>query len=224
MGAEVLVPLLLTAASGAATYVNTQNTAKRTDNALADQIRNQGRKQSEADAKVNAEVAALENSRSEEHRAKSLDSYMDTLRKGRGQLEAGLTPTVGSDVFRADSADAAGDVQDFAADRAGLMARIDAPTDQRREEGFGYGRLGTDLDLIGREAAGLDWIDQLRVKRASQRNAGLDALSALLGGAASAAGSKGVMAGEPSPYGPYKAGYKYPNTTQPMFKLPNYGG
>lgn len=206
--------LALTAASAGAQYYNTQKTAKRTDNALADQIRNQSAKQRQADAKVNAEVADLAQSRSDEHRAQSLDSYMDVLRKGRGKLEAGLTPTVGSDVFKAGSANAAQDVQDFAGDRAGLMARIDAPTLQRQDEAFGYGRLGTDIDLIKREAAGQNWLDSLRVKRASQRNAGLDALSSLLGGAAGAAGSMGTgaaAAGGASPFtaqgGAAAAGY-----------------
>lgn len=178
------IALALAAASAGAQYYNTTQTNKRTDNALAGQIRNQGEKQKQADAKVNEEVASLQKSRSEESRVKSLDSYMDTLRKGRGKLEAGLTPNIGSDAFRADSAAAAQGVEDFAGDRAGLMARIDAPTMQRQQEAFGYGNLGTDLNLISREASGQNFLDELRVKRASQRNAGLDALSAFLGGAA----------------------------------------
>ena len=188
---STIIALALAAAAAGTSYYNTQQTAKRTDSALADQIRNQGKKQGEADAKVNEEVAKLKASRSEDERQKSLSGYLDTLRKGKGELEAGLTPNFGSATFQQDAANDAAGVEQFAQNRAGLLARMDAPLDQRRGEGYDYGQLATDLGLIGREAQGQNFLDELNVKRKSRRNAGLDALSSFLGGAASGVSSMG---------------------------------
>ena len=185
------IALALAAAAAGTSYYNTQKTAKNADNALATQIRNQGSKQKEADAKVNEEVAKLKASRSDDERQKALTGYLDTLRGGKAQLEKGLTPDFGSATFQADAAKSAQGVEQFAQDRAGLMSRVDASLDQRRGEGYDYGRLDTDLGLIGREARGQDFLDQLAVQKASRRNAGLDALSAFLGGAAGGVSSMG---------------------------------
>lgn len=188
------IALALAAAAAGTSYYNTQKTTKNADNALALQIRNQGKKQGEADAKVNSEVDKLKASNSADERAKSLAGYLDTLKTGKQQLEAGLTPNYGSAAFQADAAKSAQGVEDFAANRAGLLSRMDAPIDQRRGEGYDYGRLSTDLGLIGREASGQNFLDELNVKRKSQRNAGLDALSALLGGAAGGVAGMGAGA------------------------------
>ena len=110
---------------------------------------------------------------------------MQTLRTNKGQIEGGLTPNIGGDAFREDAASAAGRVQAGAADSAGLLSRIDAPGLQRQGEAFSYGRLGTDLGLINREAKGQAFMDDLRLK-AIRRNPWLDAASSLMGGAAGA--------------------------------------
>lgn len=178
------IALALAAASAGVGYYNTQSTLKKQDQQAALGIQNQSRIQQKADAKVQAEVDDLAKSRSEEHRREALDSYMQTLVANKSKLQQGLTPNFGSQTFQADSAKAAGGVQQYAADEAGLMARMDAPNDQRREEAYGYGKLGTDISLIGRESAGQRFLDELRL-RAIRRNPGLDALSAFLGGAAS---------------------------------------
>lgn len=183
------VGLALSVGGAAVSYNNTKKTQRRTDNALFEQIRNQGLKQREADAKVNNQIQELEGSTSKDEKAGRLDDYMQTLRANRGRVEAGLTPTIGSDVFRADAANDAADVMAHAGQSANLLSRIDAAGLQRQGEAFGYGNLATDLSLIGREAQGQNWLDELRVKRAARRNAGQDALAAILSGAGSAVGS-----------------------------------
>jgi hypothetical protein len=47
---------------------------------------------------------------------------------------------------------------------AGLLSRIDAPGRQRQREGFGFGRLASDLGTIGRASAGDDFLTQLRLR------------------------------------------------------------
>lgn len=183
-----MLALGLAAASAGGNYYNTQQTAKRQDNAAADSIRNQSRIQRRADERVNEEVGELEASTSADERASRMGQYMETLRKGKGQLEAGLTGNIGSDTFRADAARAAGDVQAYAGDNASLMSRMDAPGLQRQGEAFGYGNLGTDLDLIQRQSQGQSFMDDLRM-RSIRRNPWIDAASSFAGRAA------GVMAG-----------------------------
>jgi len=197
LATSTIIALGLAAAAAGTNYYNTQQTAKRQDSQLATSIRNQGAKQKEADAKVNDEVARLESSRSADEQAGRLGDFMNTLRVNKGRIEGGLTPEIGSEAFRGDAATAAGRVQEGAAKSASLLSRIDAAGMQRQGEAFGYGRLGTDLGLIGREAKGQSFLDELRL-RAIRRNAGLDAAAALMGGAASGIGAGGATAGASS--------------------------
>lgn len=192
------IALALMAAGTGLQYKNTQDTLKRQDATAADGIRRQGVHQREADAKVNAEVEKLKASSAEDERARAQGQYMDALRKRGGNAQAGLDTAVGSDAFREGAAEAATGVQQYGRDRAGLMARIDAPGLQRQGEAFGYGRLGTDLGLIGRESSGDNFINELRL-RSIRRNAGKDLLAGLMtggGGALLGAGS-GASSGSP---------------------------
>ena len=186
----------LAAASVGAQYYNTERTARRQDNALATSIANQGRKQQVADTAVNEEVRKLESSTAADERAGRLAEYMDIVAKKRGNAEAGLTPGLGSERFQSGAAAATKATQGYAGKMADLMARIDAPGLQRQGEGFGYGKLATDLGLIGREASGQAFLDQLRLSRI-KRDPWLDAASAGLSGAggAMASGSNATGSG-----------------------------
>jgi hypothetical protein len=123
-----------------------------------------------------------------------LDDYLNVLRANKGKQEQGLTPNIGSQTFQTDSTARAANSSDYAAKTAGLMARMDAPQIQRQNEGFGYGNLATDLNLVGRQAQGQSFLDQLRLN-AIRRNAKIDLASSLLmsgAGAAYGAGASGM--------------------------------
>lgn len=182
--------LLATAAAAGAQAYNTNQTARRQDSAAAGAIRSQSRLQREADARVNDEVQNLEGSTAEDERAQRLNEYMGALRAGDANLTAGLTPGVGSEAFREDSAAAADSVRGGAGRTAGLMSRIDAAGMQRQGEGFGYGRLATDIGLIGRRSQGQEFMDSLRM-RSIQRNPWIDAGAQVLQGAAGGMGGMG---------------------------------
>jgi hypothetical protein len=195
------IALALAAAAAGGQYYNAQHTASRQDQAAADSIRNQSKIQKQADADVNNTVSKLAGSNSAEATAQRLNDYMSTLRRSRANTEAGLSPVIGSDTFKTDAAQAANDASGYAAKTAGLMARMDAPGIQRQQEGFDYGKLSTDLGLVGRQSQGQSFLDQLRLQ-GIRRNAKIDLASGLLsagagavaggvGGAASAAGSGG---------------------------------
>lgn len=194
MATSTAIALALAAASAGTQYYNTEKAADRADNQAATGIRAASEKQRTADAEVAAEVERMRKSSSEDERANALTSYMDTLRKGRQQSEAGLTPSIGSEAFKADSAAATTGVQDYGKQFASLMSRIEAPGTQRMNEGFQYGNLATNLGLIGREAAGDAYINNLRMN-GIRRNAGLDFASSLMGAGAGAAAGSGDVTG-----------------------------
>jgi len=187
---QAAVPLIMMALAAGGEYYNTEKTASRQDQAAADAIRNQGNIQKEGDAKVSDTVAKLADSTAAAAKEQRLTDYLQVLRRNKDTTTAGLTPTIGSDAFRADANAAAGDAQNYAQQTAGLMARMDAPGIQRQQEGFDYGRLGTDLGLIGRESQGQAFLDQLR-QRGIRRNAKIDLASGLLMAGAGAMGGAG---------------------------------
>lgn len=181
---QFAVPIIMAVASAGVQAYNTNRTARKQDEAQAAAIRNQSGIQKRADERVNQEVEKLEQSRSDDERQQRMDQYMQQLSKGRDKMLAGFNPVVGSDAFKQDSAEAAGKVEQYAGDNAGLMSRIDAPGMQRQGESFGFGHLATDIGLLGRESSGQNFIDQLRASRI-RRNPWLDAGAQVLGGMAS---------------------------------------
>ncbi len=189
--------LALAAAAGGAglNYANTTRTANRQDRELAGTIRKQGENQRKADAKVNEQVDKLEGSRSADEKAKRMAEYFTTLTRGRKNIEAGLDGAAGGAAFQDAAAGARKDVADYAGESAGLMAGIDAAGLQRMGEGFDFGRLGTDLDLVRRQSQGEQFLSDLRL-RGIRRNPWMDAGSSLLSGLSGAmAGGAGAGAG-----------------------------
>ena len=229
MGAAA-IPIATALIGTAVSYENTRRTENRQDAALAASLRSRNREQQRVDQRVNDEIQRLGASTSDDERRASLDSYTSQLRTNRRTLESGLAPTVGSATFRSDAASRAGQVNAQAAATAGLMSRIDAPTDQRRGESVSMGRLGEDLAIAARETAGNSYLDQLRLN-AIRRSPWLDLAAAGIGAAGgtyAGAGARGASTGatlnanaraaSPSLFGPYAAGYGYP--TRPGYYAP----
>lgn len=190
MGASVLIPLAMSAASAAIQNQNTQRTAKREDRALSESIMRQSQKQRQADKRTLDEVGKLEKSSSRDEEAQRMAQYSDQLRRNRQTLQGGLTPGIGGEVFTGDLAAAGQGVDQYAANSADLMSRVDAAGMQRQGEGFDFGKLGTDIGLIGRESRGQAYIDELR-RRTIQRNPWLD----MAAGGLQAAGGAGLGGG-----------------------------
>lgn len=188
MGAEIIVPLAIAAASSGAQIYNTRRTEGRQDRALAASIQNQARKQQQIDQRTSQEVAQLEQSRSADEAASARQSYGDQLRRNVAAMGVGTTPGIGSAAFQGDAVQRTQGVQDYAGATADLLSRIDAPGMQRQGEGFGFQRLATDNALSGREAAGQAYLDELRL-RSIRRNPWIDAASQI--GMAYAGGSLG---------------------------------
>ena len=180
----------------AASAYNTQQTAKKQDRALAAQITQQGKKQQQASAKIAEALAAQAQSDAVDEQAQQMDSYLATLRQG--QQNAGLNTGPGgfSEEYRRGTAEAGEQIGEYGTGRAGLLSRIDAPRLQRQNEGILFDTLGNELRMIGREASGQNYLDQLRLN-SIRRDPWLDALSGVAtsyGG--SMAGRGGVSAPE----------------------------
>lgn len=182
--------MALMAASAAASAYNTNRTAKKQDGQAAAGIRQSASRQRQAEAKVNDSVKELETSRSGDEASERMGSYMDALRRGKGATEAGMNQNIGSEAFRAGSADAAGQVNADAGRVAGLMSRMDAPGIQRQGEAFGYGNLATEVGLIGKESQSDEWINRLRMN-SIKRNPWIDAAASGMNMAAQAGAGSG---------------------------------
>ena len=180
----------------AASAYNTQQTAKKQDRALAAQITQQGKKQQQASAKIAEALAAQAQSDPADEQAQQMESYLATLRQG--QQTAGLNTGPGgfSEEYRRGTAEAGEQLGEYGTGRADLLSRIDAPRLQRQNEGILFDTLGNELRMIGREASGQNYLDQLRLN-SIRRDPWLDALSGVAtsyGG--SMAGRGGVSAPE----------------------------
>ncbi len=196
MGAEFLVPALLAAGSAGASYYNGRQTAKRQDNILAGQIRQQGVRQQEADQAIANAMQQRASQGAEGERAAIGSQYLDQVRAAQANAQRGLGQVGAvSRAFQQDANDAALGIGDYGNQMAGLMARIDAPTQQRQREGIADSRVAMDLDQIGRRSRADDYLANLRL-RGVQRNPWIDLASSLMGAGAGFAAQSGI--GQPS--------------------------
>lgn len=183
-----LVPIAIMAAGALAQQSENDRVIRKQDEATAQGLLNQSRRQQDTDRRVRDEIAQLETSNAGDERAQRLGQYMQQIQRGQRQAQAGLNGPVGGATFQADAGAARAGVDNAAATTAGLMSRIDAPQLQRQQEAFGYGKLATDIDMDARASRGQQLIDQLRLRQIRRRPE-VD----LLAGLATSAG--GAMAG-----------------------------
>jgi hypothetical protein len=190
--APMIVSMLGTAASAYA-----QDRALRKEDRIAAQgIDRQMERQRDADRRMGAEMAALERSDPAAGRDAAQQQFMAQLQRSR-TAAAGAMPSVpgASSRYRDDVARHTADSDAQTARLAEIMARIDAPLEQRRQEGQGIGRAGVDLSQIERGAAGDHWLNELR-RRAVRPNpwlmAGGQVAQGVSRGMADAAGAAGT--------------------------------
>lgn len=191
----------------AVTVYNNEQTQNRLDDQAVAGIQQQARRQHEADAKVDDAVKELEQSSAQDARREALRSYTAALDANKRSSTVGLPDGVGSDAFKQSAKAANDDVRQYGLKNAGLMSTIEGANTQRMNEGFGYGRLGTDISLIGRQSAGDDFINDLKLK-GIQRNPWLDlaagtatgAAGAMANGSNTSSGLNSTAGGNGSPY------------------------
>lgn len=178
-------------ASAAANHFNNQQVAKKQDNILAGQIRQQGVRQQEADQAIAEAMRERAAQGAENDRTAIGNQYLDQVRAAQANAQRGLGQVGAvSRAYQTDANDAALGIGDYGARTADLMARIDAPAQQRQREGIADARVAMDLDQIGRRSRADDYLAQLRL-RGVQRNPWIDLASSLMGAGAGFAAQSG---------------------------------
>lgn len=216
---QAAIPIILSLAGAGVGAYNTSRTAKKQDRALAEGIRKQGEIQRQANTRLNDSLAFFDKSGPEEIQSDLASTYQQQARLNQSRALSGLTSEGDiSDDAKAMAAQSGSSVMDYAGFLSDVFSRIDAPTEQRRREGFERSDLGDSLSVFGRESRGEDYLARLKAAGIT-RNPWLDilgtGLSAASGGLAAgkigAAGS-GLVAGSTlTPQQFYSASSAAPN-------------
>lgn len=199
-------------AAAAVSAYNTKKTAKKQDKATAEGIRRQAEQQRQANSRLNQTLNTFEQSNSGDIRDSLMDRYGNQLRMKQQQALAGVnTSGATSDAARELIKRGSGETMSRAGNFGDLFARIDAPTDQRINEGMERTDLGSDLGVFTRNSAAEDYLTRLRLASV-RRSPWLDMLSAGLSGYASGAGGA-AGAGAGTSTGNLGPNYGYKITT-----------
>lgn len=190
MGAAA-VPLILAAAKAGVDKVNADNVERKRQEELTKQLLQQASRQKESDAAVTDALAQRQASSSADEVANTTGNYLNQVRAAQQKATAGLGQVGAvSDTYRNAANDAALGVADYGANSARLMARIDAPVQQRQREAIDMNNLQTALSVIRGNAATDDYLARLRLSRV-RSDPWLQAASGLLGGASQATAGSG---------------------------------
>lgn len=196
--AAAAIPYIIAAVGTAATVYNSNKTARKQDNALAQGIRDKAATQRKADQKISTAVDELGGSGPGGEKQSTLASYQDALRGTEQQAAAGQT--LGGLSKSYDEATNANAVKSnkYLSGITDALSTIDAAGQQRQREGFGTADLATNLRVLGREQEGQDFLSRLKAQ-SIRRNPWIDAFAgaaqsygSMAGGGASGGGFGGV--------------------------------
>lgn len=176
--------LALTLGGAGLSAYNNNRTLKKKDQETARGIRKQAENQRQTNARINQTVEETRRSSAEPSRKAAADQYLAQIQRSLGQANAGLATRGLSEQFDTAAGDAAGQVEDYGTNIADLFARMDAPANQRRQEGYRFGDLGMDLGVQAGNVQGDAFLNQLRVN-SIRNNPWLDLASGLMSGVAS---------------------------------------
>lgn len=166
---------------------NQDQLAKKQDRQAATAITNQQGKQRKADAQLAELVTKMSASNPQDEIAAQNENYLNTLRMGSQASGINQGPGGFSDAYRDDAAAGVQAVEQFGQNRAGLLARMDAPSLQRQGEGILFNDAAIDLGMIQRDAQGQEFLDNLKLK-SLRANPWVDALATGMGAYAGARG------------------------------------
>ncbi len=183
---------LLVSALGAKA-INTRQTARRQDRALALGITKQGEIGKESAGRVQEEIASLAASDPEAEKAEAIKGFMDTLAANKDLT----TEAVGGDVFGAserfaeDVSGAEAGVGARAGGRAELLSKIDAPGRQRSREAVGRGQLASDVRGFADRSEMEHFMSTLRASE-QRNNPLIDVLADITSGVATGGIARGT--------------------------------
>jgi hypothetical protein len=207
----------MAAVSTGASVYNTNRTARKQDQTLANQIRKQGEKQREADSKVNQLLDQREGSNADGERKGILAKFQEAIQNTGGNANAGLQQAGAlSQAAKDGTADATLGIADYGSQVADLLSKIDAPAAQRQREENTNTRFGQEIGQIMRRSQGDDFLSQLQLQGITRNpwiDAGASALSGASGAMAGGGGRAGASAGGGGQWGAFgpSGGYWSPN-------------
>lgn len=201
-----LIPYIVAAVGAGVSYHNSQETAHRQDEILAQGIRQREDRQKQIDSRTGKLIKDIGDSNPDQDKQDANSKYLDVLLANKNNTDASVGSVAGaSQDYQVGQKAALGDIGKYGTDVAGLMSRIDAPQAQRRRESVMQGDYGVDLDQIKRATDGDSYLNNLKLQSV-HRNALEDAFAAAAEAyGASAAGGAGAgaatVAGNGSTYG-----------------------
>jgi hypothetical protein len=199
---EFWVPVVLAAASTGATYVNQQQANQRQNDAEVMAQQNQQAITDKANQATRNLTQQIAKNNPRTIAGQATGDYVSQLRKNAagstqggsttggaqtfGQSTSSLAPVSASSRYSKDTASSQKEVQDFGDNYAQELGSIDAATRQRQNEGLAMGTLGTQLNTLGAQSYGQNFVDQLRAQASGQANPWISLASGLLGNGAKA--------------------------------------
>lgn len=200
---EFWVPAAMAALSAGGQYVNQQKANTRQNNAEVQSIADQQALRGQANAQVRGLTQQIAQDNPAQIAAKSTGDYVAQLRNNAAGSTQGGSTTGGSQTFGqsssalppnsvaganarfgSDLASGQQQVQDFGNTYAKEMGNIDAGTRMRQNEGLAMQTEAGNLNTIGLNSYGTNFVDQLRAQASGQPNPWVSLASGLLGGAA----------------------------------------
>jgi hypothetical protein len=184
------LPLILSAAGAGMQQVGANQAHRDQLRTAGDNQRRQEAINRRAGERVNQQIQTVAEASPDAERTAATNDFMAALRKAKaadGGDSFGEMPG-GSDRFAADVGQARTAAGAEGRQLAGNLAAIDAPQYARVNEARGLTDAAVDLDLLGGESRGQDFLSQLRLARAAGAGNGLESI----GGGLSAFG--GAMA------------------------------
>jgi hypothetical protein len=200
---EFWVPALLAAAGTGASYVNQQQANTRQNEAEVQAQQNQSAITDKANAATRALTQQIAKDTPQTIAGQATGDYVSQLRKNAAGSTQGGSTTGGTQTFGAstsslapvsgassryskDTAASQKEVESFGNTAASEMGSIDAATRQRQNEGLAMGTLGTQLNTLGAQSYGQNFVDQLRAQASGQANPWISLASGLLNNAGKA--------------------------------------
>lgn len=200
MGTEAFwVPAALSALSAGGQYYNQSQAQSKQNTAEVQALGNQQALRGQANAQVRNLTSKIANDTPQPLAAKATGDYVNVLRQNAaaggaastnpnqtfGAPTSSLPPVSAADSrYKAGTAAATQEVQDYGNTYADEMGKIDAATRLRQNEGLGMQTLAGGLNGLAQQSYGQNFVDQLRAQSAGQQNPWLSLGSNIVGGAA----------------------------------------
>lgn len=141
-----------------------QQVAKKQDNALAAQLRQQAASEDQAKQRTQKFIQSQQQQTDVPQKTAAAKQYDAALQANKANADQPLA-NVGnvSDAYKKQAADAALGISSYGSNLGNLTASIDAPGLQRQQNQRNIGDFGIDVNRINQKQQGQDFLDQMKL-------------------------------------------------------------